>query len=77
VAVGVLRASIEFKSLDRKPVNIIVMIAGPEHQHEQYLRILARTTLLLKNARNRRAILGAKTEDDVFRLFTEGYQEGA
>jgi len=71
VAVGVAHHGIEFNSLDGKPVKIIVMIVGPDHQHEQYLRILARTTLLLKSAMNRQAILGAKTEDDVYRLFTE------
>jgi len=71
VAVGVAHNGIEFSSLDGQPVKIIVMIAGPDHQHEQYLKILARTTLLLKNAMNRQAILGAKTEDDVFHLFTE------
>ena len=72
VAVGVAHDGIEFNSLDGKPVKIIVMIAGPEFQHEQYLRILARTTLLLKDVLNRDAILNAKTEDDVFKLFTEG-----
>jgi mannitol/fructose-specific phosphotransferase system IIA component (Ntr-type) len=72
VAVGVAQGGIEFNSLDGKPVKIIVMIAGPEFQHEQYLRILARTTLLLKDPKNREAILSAKTEDDVYRLFTEG-----
>ncbi|HUU69670.1 MAG TPA: PTS sugar transporter subunit IIA [Planctomycetota bacterium] len=71
VAVGVAHHGIEFNSLDGQPVKIVVMIAGPDRQHEQYLRILARTTLLLKSAMNRQAILGAKTEDDVYRLFTE------
>ena len=72
VAVGVAHSGIEFGSLDGKPVKIIVMIAGPEFQHEQYLRILARTTLLLKDPKNRDAILNAKTEDDIYKLFTEG-----
>ena len=71
VAVGVAHHGIEFNSLDSQPVKVVVMIAGPDQQHEKYLKILARTTLLLKSAANRQAILGAKTEDDVYRLFTE------
>jgi len=71
LAVGVSQQGIDYDSLDKKPVHIIVMIAGPEGAQQQYLQILARTTLLLKNAANRKAILAAKTEDDIYKLFAE------
>jgi len=72
VAIGISHDGIPFEALDNKPVKIIVMIAGPEHQQNQYLTILAHTTLLLKNAANREAILAATTPEDVYKVITEG-----
>ena len=45
---------IDFNSLDGKPVHFVVMIAGPDHQQERYLQLLARITLKLKDAAVRR-----------------------
>jgi len=71
LALGISHQGIPFDALDGKPVKIIVMIAGPEHRQEQYLGILARSTLILKSEKNRSAILAAASEDDVYQLFTQ------
>lgn len=56
---------IDFNSLDGKPVHFIVMIAGPDHQQERYLQLLARITLKLKDAGVRRRLAEARSIDDI------------
>jgi fructose-specific phosphotransferase system IIA component len=56
---------IDFNSLDGKPVHFVVMIAGPDHQQERYLQLLARITLKLKDAGVRRRLAEARTVDDI------------
>jgi fructose-specific phosphotransferase system IIA component len=56
---------IDFNSLDGKPVHFVVMIAGPDHQQERYLQLLARITLKLKDAGVRRRLAEARTVDEI------------
>lgn len=65
VAFGMAPRGIEFNSLDAKPVQFIVMIAGPAQQQERYLQLLARITLKLKDAAVRRQLKEAETVDHI------------
>lgn len=60
LAVGRSRDGIEFQSLDGKPVNLVVLIAGPEERQARYLQVLASVTLRLRREDVRRALLEAK-----------------
>lgn len=60
VALGKTKQGIEFNALDGRPVDFIVLIAGPDNQQERYLQLLARITLKLKDAAVRRDIAAAK-----------------
>ncbi len=62
MALGICKDGIDFDSMDGEPVHIVVMIAGPDGQQDQYLRILARVTLLLRNDDVRRRLLDATPE---------------
>ncbi len=70
-AIGVCKAGIPFESLDGKPVQIVVMIAGPEGQNEDYLRILARFTNVLKSEQTRTRIIEAKKPEQVLQILGE------
>lgn len=59
VALGKTRQGIEFNALDGRPVDFIVLIAGPDNQQERYLQLLARITLKLKDASVRRNLAAA------------------
>ena len=48
ISIGVFRDGVEWQSLDEKPVHLAFLIAGPE-EHENYLRILAKLTLIIRN----------------------------
>ena len=70
MAVGRSFQGIEFESFDHEPVNIIVMIGSSDRQKDDYVRILAKVSRLLKSEENRRAILAAETAQEIFEVFT-------
>lgn len=72
-AIGISKTGIPFDSLDGKPVNILVMIAGPEGQNEEYLRILARFTAVLKSEQTRTRIIDAKKPEIVLAILQESH----
>jgi PTS system nitrogen regulatory IIA component len=69
MAVGTAPAGIAWDSIDGQPVKIVVMIAGPDKRQEDYLRILSRVVLLLKNPKNREHLLAADSPDQIVRFF--------
>ena len=70
-AIGISKSGVDFDSLDDKPAHIIVMIAGPEGQSEEYLRILSRFTAVLKNEQVRNRVIEAKKSDQVMAILRE------
>lgn len=70
-AIGISKAGIPFESLDGKPVHVMVMIAGPEGQNEEYLRILAKFTAVLKSEQTRTRIIEAKKPEQVLSILQE------
>ena len=72
--VGISKPGIPFDSLDGKPVHVVFMIAAPEDQHEEYLRILRVITQNLKDEEVRKRIVAAKDDKAVLAIFAElGY----
>ena len=69
MAVGVVRNGIDYEAFDDLPVNIIFMIAAPEGSHREYLSVLARLALLLKNSAIRNTILNAESAGDIYEIF--------
>jgi PTS system nitrogen regulatory IIA component len=56
--------------LDRKPVQIAFLIGGPEN-HAQYLQILAKLALIIRNPKKRHAIVKSRTPDEVLAQFSD------
>jgi fructose-specific phosphotransferase system IIA component len=70
-AIGISKEGIVFESLDGKPVHLLVMIAGPEGQNEDYLRILARFTAVLKSEETRNRIIESRRPEQVIDILQE------
>lgn len=68
IAVGVAKNGIEYQAFDDQQVNIIIMIAAPEGSHREYLSLLAKIALLLKNPMLRKSILDARTPKDIYNV---------
>jgi PTS system nitrogen regulatory IIA component len=68
ITVGVFREGVEWDSLDGKPVHLAFLIGGPE-DHQQYLQILAKLTLIIRNEEKRRAIVAASNAQEILAQF--------
>ena len=66
VGLGIHRKGLAFESLDDKPVNLLVMIIGPNFHQEEYLKVLSRVTAFLKE--NREKILSLAAPEEVYAL---------
>jgi mannitol/fructose-specific phosphotransferase system IIA component (Ntr-type) len=71
VAVGTASSGIEFDAYDGQPVKIVVLIAGPSHDQQRYLQILARVTLGLKSENVREAVLAAQTPEELIDVLVD------
>jgi len=70
-ALGKTKRGIQYGALDDQPVHIVVMIGANDSQQSDYIRALARVTLLLKNEKIRKAVIEADTPEDVYDILCE------
>jgi len=70
VAVGRHPEGIDFESIDQKPVQIVVLIAGPKDAQKPYLELLAQLSKRLKLADVRERIVGGAPPSAVVELLT-------
>ena len=71
VTFGISRDGIEYESLDEDKVNIFFMFLCPENQTQEYLRILARISRLIRETRFVDSLLSAKSNDEIVKIIRE------
>lgn len=72
IAIGIQsKQGIEWNALDGSPVRLIFMIGGPENRQTEYLKILSRLTMAIKDEERRKKLLKATKAADVIALFKE------
>ncbi|WP_319202721.1 PTS sugar transporter subunit IIA [uncultured Ilyobacter sp.] len=69
IIVGINRRELDWDSIDEKPVKIVFLIGAPESDQKNYLRILSKLILLVKNEVRREAIFSANQSQEVVELF--------
>ena len=69
--VGISRHKIDFENLDRKPSRIFIMTLSPKGSGGPHVRFLADISRLLTDKRKRKAMLKARTDQDLFTLLTQ------
>ena len=70
-ALGKTKKGIQYGALDDQPVHIVVMIGANDAQQSDYIRALARVTLLLKNEKIRMAIIQADAPENIYNILCE------
>ncbi|MFH0792563.1 MAG: PTS sugar transporter subunit IIA [bacterium] len=75
LAVGRSHRGIDFQSLDDKPVHLVAMIGASDKQSGEFLKVLARLVLQLKDKDFRREVMLAKNPDEVAKLFLQMAQK--
>jgi mannitol/fructose-specific phosphotransferase system IIA component (Ntr-type) len=71
VAVGIVHSGVDFRSLDGRPVRLILLVLSPADSPAGHLQALARISRLVKTPGVTEAILSADTADEVSRVLTE------
>ncbi len=71
VIVAILKNDTEWDALDKKPVRLVFMIGGPDNNQSNYLKILSKITLVIKNPDRRKALKAATDAQAVLAAFAE------
>ncbi|MFC1606809.1 PTS sugar transporter subunit IIA [Candidatus Latescibacterota bacterium] len=71
IAIGVCKEGIEYHAIDEKPVVLMVMIVSPLHTHREYLKVLAKLVLILKNDELRNTIINANSPEEIYSALKE------
>lgn len=71
MAIGRARQGIDFDALDDKPVYLVVMIGASDQQKDEFLKVLARVSLLLKNRGLRKWLMEAEGPQEIMALLAE------
>jgi PTS system nitrogen regulatory IIA component len=69
VAIGRSHRGVDFDALDGQPVHIIVMIAASDKQASDYLKVMAKFMLALKQKDFRRELLLYDKPDKIYEAF--------
>lgn len=71
MAIGRARQGIDFDALDDRPVYLVVMIGASDRQKDEFLKVLARVSLLLKNRGLRKWLMEAEGAQEVMALLAD------
>lgn len=71
IAVGKPVKPIEFGSIDGQPVDIIVLLASPPEESGPHVQALARISRLMLMEPFRKAVLAAKTADELYSIIVK------
>ncbi|TET45040.1 PTS sugar transporter subunit IIA [candidate division TA06 bacterium] len=62
---------VDFQSLDNKPAHLIFLIASPEREKSVYIKVLARTSRLLRKDKFRQQLMEVSTPKEVIQLIAK------
>jgi nitrogen PTS system EIIA component len=62
---------INWNSIDNVPVKLIFMIGGPEIKKNEYLLLLSKLTVVIRNETLRKKILKAESKEQIIKLFRQ------
>lgn len=69
IAIGIHPKGIAWDALDGVPVRLVFMIGGPDDKQTEYLQLLSRLTLAIKDEERRKKILQLTNPEDIIALF--------
>ncbi len=68
IALGIAPEGIEFEALDNKPVQILVLFATPKDSKKNYLSLLAKVMVALRNRNTFASLASCHTVEEVIAL---------
>ncbi|MGL6167010.1 MAG: PTS sugar transporter subunit IIA, partial [Fusobacteriaceae bacterium] len=76
IAFGMVKAGVDYESMDGEPSTLFFMIAAPENATDSHIDTLAKLTNLLLEDDFREKLVMAKTAEEVMTLIGEESKEG-
>ena len=71
VCLGIHPKGIDFQSIDKKLVNIIFLLVGPENNPGLHIKLLSRISRLMSNEELRGQLLACDSSEEAFNLIQE------
>ncbi|MFG0329658.1 MAG: PTS sugar transporter subunit IIA [Phycisphaerales bacterium] len=71
LAIGKPARPIDFKSIDRQPVKLVVLLVSPPERTTDHIQALARISRLMTTDSFREAVYAAETPDEIYHLFEQ------
>ncbi|MBT8485840.1 MAG: PTS sugar transporter subunit IIA [Phycisphaerales bacterium] len=75
LAVGRPKSPIEFGSVDKKPVRLIVLLASPPDKTAEHIQALSKISRLMIDPDFRESVYTAETAEAIYGLFERGCQD--
>lgn len=69
IVIARLGKPVDWDSIDKKPVNLVFMIGGPDNRQTDYLKILSKIVLQIKNEDRRSGLLMAAGAEEIAAMF--------
>ncbi len=69
VVCGVLDNPVDWDSLDGAPVDLVFLIGGPAERQQDYLMLLSKITLVIKNEDTRKALRDSRVAETFVKQF--------
>ena len=71
IALGRKQEGLEYASIDDKPVKLIFMIGASDKQDKDYIKLLSRLVLRLKNKEFVQELMKAENPESIYRLISD------
>ena len=71
VCLGINSNGVDFQSIDKKPVNIIFLLVGPENNPGLHIKLLSRISRLMSNEELRGQLSACKSAEEAFNFIQE------
>ena len=68
VTLGISKNGIEYDAIDNEDVNIFCMFLCPKNKAQEYLRVLARISRMIKEDKFRENLIKAKTKEEIIEI---------
>lgn len=71
IVAGILSKPVAWDAIDRSPVSVVFLIGGPANRQNDYLKILSKITLVVKNPQRREALAKSEGVEAVLKEFED------
>ncbi len=71
IAVGIQKTGIDWNAIDKAPVRLVFLIAGPDDRQSEYLQILSQLTMAVKDQNLRKELQHATSAQEVLDSFLD------